>query len=291
MKILLIITLVILLLIPFVIGIYLIIFNMFYRKYFSKNGEFLKGQNKKFKENLNENDCKIFDDFEDIKCLFDGKTLTGKHKNCGSEKLAILSHSFGCDFRQMAKISKFFMDENFNVLAINLLNGEEKDSLLCWVKRMIEINPNYKIVLFGIGLGGASQFLAIDCLPQNVKLIVSESGFADEKKQLLFTINKGKIKPPIKLFFNFLNKTKGVKFDENKILDDIKKSKIPILLLHDEKDEIVPIEVTFSLQKALPTYDKDLIILKDCNHGEGIEKQGYLFKNSIKKYLKKYELN
>lgn len=291
MKIFLIVLLAILILIPFVFGIYLIVFNCFYKKYFSN-----KEQNKKILSSLNE-DVKIFDDFEEIKCFSGDRILKGKYKNNGNNFLAILTHSFGQDHRQMAGISKFFIEQGFDILAIDLFSKEksmcsygqqEGRDLSCFVERMIEINCNYKIVMFGIGLGGASQLLALDVLPKNVKIIFCESSFDDEKKQLLFTINKSKINQ--KMFFNFLERSKGLKFEENKIVENIKKSQIPIVVFHDEKDEVVPLQMAYSLQEALPSYNKEIIILKDCGHGEGFEKQNYLLKNSIKKYLKKYNL-
>lgn len=294
MRLFLIIILVILLLIPVALGLYLIIFNSFYKKYFSLKGEFLKGQNKKFLSGLTD-ESKIFDDFEEIRFFCGERTLRGKYKNNGNNLLAILTHSFGCDHRQMAKISKFFMAQGFDVLAVDLYSEKrtecsyginESENLDCFITRMLEINGNYKIVMFGIGLGGASQLFALDKMPKNVKLIICESSFDNGKKQLLYLIDKSKIKFSQKLFFNFLNKTKNIDFNKNKILENIKISQIPILIFHDEKDEIVPLEMAYSFQENLP--NKEIILLKDCGHGEGIEKQGYLFKNTIKKYLKIY---
>lgn len=302
MKTFLIILFIVLLLVPVVMGGYLIIFNCFYRKYFSKKGEFLRGQNKKYLVDLSKEDYIKFEDFEDIKCLSCGFVLRGKFKKLGNDKLVILSHTFGCDHKQMAGLSQVFMNDGFDVLAIDLPAHGESDGectygenesmcLVDWVKQMLELNSNYRIVFCGIGLGGASQLLALDRLPQNVKIIFCESSFSSCKKELSYLISKSKIKPPKKLFFNYLKRTKEINLSTNKILSNIKNCLVPVVIFHDEKDKLVPIEMGYSLKETLPSFNKEMIILKDCDHGEGIKKQEYLIKNTIKKYLIKYGIN
>lgn len=296
MKIFLIISLVVLLLIPVILGIYLIVFNMFYRKYFSIKGSFLKGENKKFLKNISGTDEDIFKDFKPITCENSIK-LKGVYKNNGSDKLAILLHSFGGDYRQTAPLSKTFLQEGFDVLAVDSrghgksegvcdFSHEEGEDLQEWICKMLSINPNYNIVLYGIGLGGSSILSALNNLPQKVKLIFCESAFDSMQKELSFIMSKSKIKPPKKMFYHFLKQTKNLSIFQDRILDNVKKSRIPLAIIHAERDEIVPLEMGYSLNENNPSLSSNFLILKNCNHAEGGQR-GEL-KLFILKTLQKY---
>ena len=63
-----------------------------------------------------------------------------------------------------------------------------------------------------------------------------------------------------------------------------------VYIMHDEKDDIVSVEMAYSLQEALPSFNKQILILPDCSHGEGIIRQPFKVKSLLEKNLKKYEL-
>lgn len=301
MKIFLIILLVLLLIIPFALGGYLVFFNLFYHKYFSRKGEFLKARNKKFLEENKDTDKSKFDGFSEIKCLSRGVELKGKYKNNGLDKLAILLHSFGADHGQMWELSSYFLQQNYDVLAIDLrahgVSGgqcsyglEEGEDLIAWIEHICAINQNYKIVLYGIGVGAVASLTVLDKFPKNVKMVVCESAYDSIRRELSFIISKSKIKPPKKAFFKFLKRTKEINFKDNEIIENVKSSSIPILIMHDEKDEIVPIEMAYSLQEGLPSFNSQILILPNCEHGQGMANQPFKVKSLLEKNLKKYGL-
>lgn len=301
MRIFLIILLVFLLIIPFAFCGYLIFFNLFYRKYFSKKGKFLKAQNKRFLVENKEFDNSSFDGFAEIKCLSRGVVLKGRYKNNAKDKLAILLHSFGADYRQMWMVSDYFRYQDYDVLAIDLrahgasggecrFGTEEGEDLLAWIDHVCALNPNYKIVLYGIGIGADACLTALDKFPRNVKIIFCESAYDSIRRELSFIISKSKIKPPRNAFFKFLKRTKEINFKDNEIAQNLKISSIPVIIMHDEKDDIVPVEMAYSLQEALPSFNKQILILPDCSHGEGIIRQPFKVKSLLEKNLKEYGL-
>ena len=298
MKVFLIIFLVLLLLIPLILGLYLIIFNHYYKKYFSRHGKFLKSQNKKFLKELNDSQTSIFSDFSPLHCENGDIKLNGIYKNNGKNKLAILAHSFGQDHRSLSKQSEFFLQEGFDVLVIDLrghgksegessLGVYEAKDIVVWVNKSLDLNPNYNIVLYGVGLGASSQLLSLPNLPNSVRLAISESGFDSGKKQLSFLMSKDKIRLPFKSFFNYLKRTQFIPIQNTDCVESLKKSKVKVIIMHDENDEIVPLEMAYSLQENQSKKEENFIIFPECLHGEAIEKQPYKFKTNLSKLLKR----
>lgn len=303
MKIFLIVLLILLLLVPLILGFYLVISNGFYKKYFTKKSKFLKKLNEKNKlENGKENQkqegkASIFSDFKEIKINRDDADLFGYYKDNGFSKIVILLHSFGGSHENLSLISSFFLQENFDILALDMrghgksggeisFGQEEEKDLLLWIEKILTFKENYKVAIFGVGLGGTSGLLSLPKLPQNVRLVISESGFDNAKKELSFLLSETKVKPDKKLFYKFLKQTKNLDLKNLDAVESLKKAKLPVMLIHDEEDEVVPIEMAYELQKALPPFNKNLFIAKGAGHGKGIVTQPFQFKMNLSKALK-----
>lgn len=297
MKIFLIILLAILCMLPIFMGIYLIVYHLFYRKYFSRKGGFFKYENKRFLSSLNKE--KGLEEFTEIK-LQNDVLLRGRYKTKGKNKLAILMHSFGCDNRQMEGLGEFFLQEGFDVFMPDLRGHgksegtcsyglKEGEDLKGWIDKLKEKNPEYKFVIYGVGLGCAGILNSINDL-KDVLLVFCESGFDDPQKEISFIMSREKLTPPQKSFLNYLKRSENLNFQKNIYIENVKNSQIPIFIIHSDKDEIVPIEMAYSLYDNISNLGKELLILQDSMHGDGAKKQPFKLRLFISKNIRKYNI-
>jgi fermentation-respiration switch protein FrsA (DUF1100 family) len=126
-----------------------------------------------------------------------------------------------------------------------------------WIKTMVDRNPNYEIVLFGLSMGASTVCMTVgEELPKNVKCAVSDCGYANAYEQFRDVVKRIKVvnsKLVMKMYNNFLQKTFDIdlrKYDAEK---QLKKAKIPMLFIHGKEDEFVPFENLKILYEAHPS--------------------------------------
>jgi hypothetical protein len=228
--------------------------------------------------------------------------LVGAYKDFGNDKLAIIVHGLGGKHDLMTEYAKLFQQMSFDILAIDLrshgksegnemtMGQEESKDVLLWVGKATQLKSNYKIVLFGVSLGATSvSLLAGEDLP-SVKAIVEDCGFNNASTETKFVYSKSKLKSKFiyNLFINYLSKTHGIDLKKVDVASKVKNAKIPVLVIHGDKDDFVPTQNGYEIFDALPEDKRDIKIIKGAGHVESIvvDKNGY--KNKIKEFLNKY---
>ena len=117
----------------------------------------------------------------------DGNKLVGHFLKNSTDNLAIIVHGYGADYREMQQYAKFFVEKNYNILCVeNRSHGESEGKfigmgwsdrldIVDWINKMLDVNPNFKIVLFGLSMGASAVCMASgEKLPSNVKGIISD---------------------------------------------------------------------------------------------------------------------
>ncbi len=134
-----------------------------------------------------------------------------------------------------------------------------------------------KIGLYGFSLGGA---VALMTNHSNIKAIVTDSTYAKLSNMVehiyrIFFIFKYPLVYLTKLYgILFL----GMNIDEASPVNGIKNSKIPILLIHAEKDSEIPLKEAYLLKEANPK--AELWIIKYADHGKS-------YASNVEKYEEK----
>ena len=181
-----------------------------------------------------------------------------------AEFLAKDFNVFLFDFRSFGKSEGSFttagyLEKNDLIGAINYLDKEKNLT---------------KIGLYGFSLGGAVALMANH---KNVKAIVTDSAYAklsDIVKHMyrMFFI----LKYPLA----YLTKLYGILFlkiniDDASPADSIKSMKVPILIIHAEKDSQIPVKEAYLLHEA--NKNAELWIVENAEHGmtHGINPEKY----------------
>lgn len=191
---------------------------------------------------------------------FDGLNLKGYFISQNSHKLAVMVHGYHGRYYSLVSQAKIFYENGYDLLNINnrvhdtsegkylSMGIKEKCDLLDWLKYMLNRNPNYEIVLFGISMGAFISMLTVcdSKIPANLKCIVADCGYSSIKKQLVFALRGTRI-PFLKCVVNILDwhcrmfHHFSINYDLKK---ELKELNIPILFMHGTADAIVPCENT-----------------------------------------------
>ena len=305
MKIFLIILLVLLVLILIVGAVYLIIGYVTFNFALSRKGKLKKEIELKSKSSLSKQPEieNYFSNFEklEVKSNEDLK-LVGFYKNNNKDKLALLVHGYGGSHYDSYSYSKIFEERGYDILAIDLrAHGEsegdyltmglnEHYDILKWIERLLKLNRNYKIVLFGISMGASTVCMTIgETLPNNVICAIEDCGYDNANNQLKYVYSKTKfVKLFYKIFYNYTLKSKGIDLKKIDAVEKLKSSKIPVLFIHGDKDDFVPTAMVYKLYEAVSQSRRDIYIAKDASHTKSIDVNEKEYKRRIDKFLTKY---
>ncbi len=146
-----------------------------------------------------------------------------------------------------------------------------------------------KVCVFGMSYGGyAATMLAIKH-PELIKCAANWAGVSDINLHLNSTkLSDSQIKWSKEYIGDVRDEFKKLKEISPVYL--VKKLKVPLLLAHGEKDDVVDIEQAFRLKLMLDKYHKNYQWYFDPegDHGFGSSKQKVLFFNKLNKFLASY---
>ena len=201
--------------------------------------------------------------------------------------------------REWAFPGLFYLSLGYNVLipyqrAHGISEGKyisfgalEHLDMLAWVKKVNEMNPNDKIIIHGLSMGGGIALNLTDKEMKNVKGIIADApsvsikSFFENIAKEVFKKDSGKV-----AFFAMerFRKEFGVDAEEFESMDIVSNSKYPILLSAGSNEHL---EELFAMIQSVNPQITEKIILPDCNHGNGMYKQTELYQNAIREFLKK----
>lgn len=226
----------------------------------------------------------------------DGLTLKGVFfPGEGSHNYALVIHGYSSckedTFVYAAKFAKLGM----NVLCPDMrAHGEsegtyigmgwlDRKDVLLWIDEIVKKDGDANIMLFGVSMGGATVLMTSgEELPGNVKVIVSDCAYKD-----VWNIFSDELKFIFRLpSFPLMNTASlvakiraGYTFSEASAINQVKKTKVPILFIHGLEDTFVKTYMCNELYEACPT-KKDIMIVDGADHGVSIyrDPEGYFAK-------------
>lgn len=218
-----------------------------------------------------------------------------------SNKLAIICHGYGADYREMSEYAKFFIKNGFNVFLPILrahgesdgkiigMGGEDRFDIKEWIKFLTKKNPDYEIVLFGLSMGATTVCMTVgEKLPKQVKCAISDCGYANAYTQFEDVLKKVKFlhhKIIMKGYNNFL--VQGLDVDLKKIdaVNQLKKTKLPMLFIHGTSDEFVPFYNLDILYNACASKEKFKYVCEGAKHAMNYVQNKDEYEKVIKDFL------
>lgn len=140
-----------------------------------------------------------------------------------------------------------------------------------WIDYIItEIDPNAKIIIGGVSMGASTVMIcAGEELPANVVGILADCGYTSAKAIIKKVMRDIKVPPALLYPFVRLGAIIFGGFDPEATspVEQLKKSRLPIIFFHGEDDAFVPCDMSRENFKACASEKKKLVTIKGAGHG------------------------
>ena len=249
---------------------------------------------------------KAHKDTEELSVIsFDGLKLKGLYiRNKHKDRTILCVHGYQMSgLRDFGMSIEFLCSTGYNVLLVDdRAHGtsegrytgfsilDSKDTVT-WCKYLVNELKQAQIVLYGISMGGAAVLNASGNseLPKEVKGIVSDCAFADAFKEISHQIRRSYHLPSfpiVNLYDMWLRIFAKYSLKEQKPGDSVRNYRKPLLIIHGDKDHLVPVENAYGIYDNA-NGDKGLFIVPGAVHGRSYltDKEGY--ERKFKELLKK----
>lgn len=228
-----------------------------------------------------------------------------KTENQENHNWVIVAHGYRSKPSWVASIGMhFYKEKGYNVLIPSMRATEEsegkyigmgwldKDDIIGWINKIIEKDKNAKIILHGSSMGAATVLMASgEKLPSNVKAIIADSSYTS-----VWDIFKSELKArfnlpafPLMQMFRLIAIIQA-KYDikEASVIDQVKKSNTPTLLIHGDADDFVPVTMELEIYKAIPG-GKDQLIIKGAGHTKSRYREPETYYKKVYEFIDKYQ--
>ena len=222
-----------------------------------------------------------------------------------SDKWIVLVHGYTSSNQEMLNRAYMYGIKGYNVLMPN--NRAHGDSegkyigmgwldrldIIKWVNTIVDYNKNAKIVLYGISMGGATVNMVsgeVNLLSENVKAIVSDCAYTTAwdmfVNQLDYRFNLPAF--PILNFAHIVANTRiGYDLKDADALSQVKKSTLPILFIHGDIDNYVPLYMVNELYEASNNPNSEILVIEGANHAESDYVNPKLYYETLFNFLDK----
>lgn len=226
--------------------------------------------------------------------------LPATHK---TNKTVVVVHGYGSASKYMGSYVKMFHNAGYNVLApdnrsFGMSQGKyagygwkDRTDLLNWIKLVNRrIGSNSQIGLFGVSMGAATVMYTLGEQPKNVRFAIEDCGYStisgelDYQLKEMFGLPSFPIVPTASLYADVLA---GYNFYQASTKETLKKSKVPLYVIHGSKDTFVP------TKNAYKNYNyaqgpKKLWIVQGAGHAESMKVAGNKYADNTINFAKEY---
>ncbi|CAM4255597.1 alpha/beta hydrolase [Erysipelothrix inopinata] len=220
-----------------------------------------------------------------------------------SHKWFIGCHGYGSQHMETMNTGKHMYEQGFNILVPDArghgnseghyigMGWDERRDIVAWIKKIVKEDPEAEIMLYGISMGGATVMMTSgESLPENVKVIVEDCGY--ESIEGIFSYQLKSIfnipSFPVLNFASFITKIRaGFWFREGSALEQVKKSRTPILFIHGDADTFVPSSMVNTVYEAA-TCPKELLIIPNAGHAMSQFMDATHYYETIDTFIQKY---
>lgn len=218
------------------------------------------------------------------------------------KKVVICFHGYTSEgMKDFVAISDYYMKQDYSMLMLDArAHGEsegtyigfgclDRKDALRWIDWVIETcGEDVQILLHGISMGGATVLMTSGLkLPAQVKGIISDCGFTSPKEVFTHVLHSMYHLPafPVIPLADALNrKLAGYGMDECNAAKEVRKAKIPILLIHGDKDTFVPSSMCETIYENCASEKKKLIV-RGAAHGESYYKDTAGYERALDEFI------
>jgi len=160
-----------------------------------------------------------------------------------------------------------------------------------WAEKILEVDPQAKIILHGVSMGAATVMMTCgEELPDNVKCAIEDCGYTSVWDIFDYLIKNVTKVPKSMLTYSIDIVTKlrsKYDFKDASCVEQLKKSKTPMLFIHGEEDDFVPYRMLDQVYDACPA-EKEKLSIPDAIHARSNCYHPEIYWPAVKKFIEKY---
>lgn len=233
----------------------------------------------------------------------DGLRLHGTYFPVGGEqKVVICFHGYTSEgMKDFIALSEYYFKRGYSMLLVDArAHGKsegdyigfgciDRRDALEWIDWVIgQCGKEARIFLHGISMGGATVLMTGGLeLPKQVKGIISDCAFTSPKEvftHVLRSMYHLPAFPVIQLADLWNRKRAGYGMDECNAAREVRKAKVPVLMIHGDADTFVPCSMCEKIYANCASPKKKLIV-KGAAHGESYYKDTELYETALTDFL------
>ncbi len=142
--------------------------------------------------------------------------------------------------------------------------------LLGWIGLITRADPDARIALYGVSMGGAEVMMASGLdLPRNVRCIVEDCGFTsvwDELALQMRALVHLPVRPLLDAASAACRLRAGYGFRRASALDAVRRTRVPMLFIHGTADTFVPYSMLDRLFNACASPAKERLAIEGAGH-------------------------
>lgn len=154
------------------------------------------------------------------------------------------------------------------------MGWKEREDILKWIERIRKLDPEARIVLHGVSMGGAAVLNVAGENPEGVIAVIDDCGYTSVWDEFAWQLKELFGLPPFPILYIadlFARKHLKGSCKEASPLEQVKKTKIPVLFIHGRKDEFVPYEMGRKNANACTSF-KEFVTVDDASHANSVYK-------------------
>jgi len=216
----------------------------------------------------------------------------------------ICIHGYTSSPEHMGMYAKYFNGEfDYNVLMPSLnghadsendkvtMGWDDRLNIVDWIEFLVNEYPDCKIVLHGVSMGAATVMMTCgEELPDNVKCAIEDCGYTSVWDIFDYQI-KNVTKIPRSMLTHSVEMVTKLRskydFKDASCVEQLKKSKTPMLFIHGEEDDFVPYRMLDQVYDACPV-EKEKLSIPDAIHARSNCFHPEIYWPAIKKFIDKY---
>lgn len=191
-------------------------------------------------------------------------------------------HGYQSSEKESQLLARHFYQMGYNVLTMSLRahqpsEGEyigmgylDKDDLKLWTEDLVRRYPDSQVIYHGTSMGGATVMMAAGDQPNpHVLGVIDDCGFSSIWKIFASELSKRFNLPtfPVLDMARVMGKVKaGYDIKDGDVVRYAKAIQLPVLIVHTQSDDFVPVEMSNELYQAIPGRDKKKVIYPKGGH-------------------------
>lgn len=231
----------------------------------------------------------------------DGLLLRAKYRMHGSDthRWIISIHGYKDSHHFMLPYGAVFYKKGYHVLlpdnrAHGISEGKyigmgwlDKEDIAEWIQWIIRKDPEAKIILHGVSMGGATVMMTAGKNLDHVVGYIEDCGYTSVWDIFACVMKRDYHLPafPILHTCRIISRRRlGYDYVEASALSQLTHCNKPMLFIHGEKDDFVPTDMGYEVYKAFPG-KKELYIAKEAGHANAMDYDPQAYFHVIFKFI------